>query len=178
MIALLTCLEALLGVVNACLPVMNPILNKLSETRVFAFLSTWTSAGHTGKPSHTSRSIHNHASWARKTPNWSANGGPREIEHQSSRLVFTQNLASDVGSPIGSSPTSPQRLTMKHHLPTPAWNDDSFEKKNRNAIHVQMDWDAEQQTPWDQLPTYPSRQLSSRGGTRWYGRERDRSMTR
>ena len=45
MIALLTCLEALLGVVNACLPVMRPIFTKFSDTKIYSFFASSSSSG-------------------------------------------------------------------------------------------------------------------------------------
>lgn len=44
MIALLTCLEALLGVVNACLPVMRPIFTKFSDTKIYSFFASSSSS--------------------------------------------------------------------------------------------------------------------------------------
>lgn len=44
LIALLTCLEATLGVVNACLPVMKPVIDKLKPTSFISVLSGWTSS--------------------------------------------------------------------------------------------------------------------------------------
>lgn len=40
LIALFTCLEALLGVINACLPVLKPIFNKFSDSRASSWLSS------------------------------------------------------------------------------------------------------------------------------------------
>ena len=43
LIALLTCLESSLGVVNACLPVTKPVFDKLKPTSLISALSGWTS---------------------------------------------------------------------------------------------------------------------------------------
>ena len=43
LIAVLTCLEASLGVVNACLPVTKPVFDKLNPTSLISALSGWTS---------------------------------------------------------------------------------------------------------------------------------------
>lgn len=44
LIALLTCLEATLGVVNACLPVMKPVIDKLKPNSLISALWGWTSS--------------------------------------------------------------------------------------------------------------------------------------
>lgn len=44
LIALLTCLESSLGVVNACLPVMKPIFDKLKPSSLISAMSAWTSS--------------------------------------------------------------------------------------------------------------------------------------
>ncbi|KAK3177236.1 hypothetical protein OEA41_008565 [Lepraria neglecta] len=59
LIAFLVDLEVLLGIINACLPVMKPVSNKLGGANLFASLSRRTSSWTAGKRSHASRSNHN-----------------------------------------------------------------------------------------------------------------------
>ncbi|MCJ1279015.1 hypothetical protein MMC21_006836 [Puttea exsequens] len=106
LIALLTCLEALLGLINASLPVLKPIFNKLSETRAFAFLSTWGSSSNRSKSQTSRRSgggrgrgqgkgagaiaggVGGGAAGRKESGPWR----PRAIVHKASHKFFTQDL--------------------------------------------------------------------------------------
>lgn len=57
LISLLTCLESSLGVVNACLPVSKPALDKLKPDSLINAVWSWTSS----KRSATSRNYEMHA---------------------------------------------------------------------------------------------------------------------
>ncbi len=166
MMALLTCLEALLGVMNACLPVMKPIYNKLRETRALAFLSTWNSTWFAGRRSHVSRSTRNPSSSGRKQKSCPGSGRPRGVVHKSSHSMLSQDMPSDIGSATSSGPTSPRMRITKPHLPSPSWIYNSLEEGKSNAIHIKTDWRVdEQRASEDKLPMHPPRRQSGRNDT-------------
>lgn len=168
MIALLTCLEALLGVINACLPVMKPIFNMLGDTRALAFLATWNSTWTGSRRSHASRSNRTHQSKARRSEGGPAGSGSKGIKRKASHLMFSQDLPSEIRSPMASGATSPRRPVSKFHRPMGQWDYGSLETVDANAIHVKTDWDVEHRASEDRLPIRPLRQPGETNGTRWY----------
>lgn len=169
MIALLTCLEVLLGVINACLPVMKPIFNKLKGIRAFAFLSTWGSTSATGRRSHASRSNSKHRATSRKRIGTPIADGPNSIAHKSSHPMFPQYLSSQIGSPTSSGATSPRRQISNFHRPMPPWNYGSLETVGGKALDPETEWDGERPASEDRLPMHPARQHNGEKDTKWYG---------
>lgn len=85
LITLTTCLELLLGVINACLPVIKPIFNKSANFLHLPSLSTWRSGTRSRKRTATSGK----GSWdERKRPKISS---PRRISIRPSHLIFERD---------------------------------------------------------------------------------------
>lgn len=69
LITLLTCLEASLGVVNACLPVTKPVFDKLNPTSLISVLSGWTSIKRSvPSDDYAMRSTPKHVGWPLDNP--------------------------------------------------------------------------------------------------------------
>lgn len=85
LITLTTCLELLLGVINACLPVIKPIFNKFANFLHLPSLSTWRSGTRSRKRTATS----GNGSWdERRRPKISS---PRRISIRPSHLIFERD---------------------------------------------------------------------------------------
>lgn len=91
LIALLTCLESSLGVVNACLPVMKPVFDKLKPSSLISAMSEWTSS----KPSVPSRDYET----------------PSKRNHQSNRILQANSQGStiDLQNVVWTPPSSPRK---------------------------------------------------------------------
>ena len=98
LISLLACLESLLGVVNACLPVSKPVFDKLKLNSLVSALSSWTSI----KRGATSPDYEMHAK--PKIITWPVKNKSQREEKNTSQESIT-NLPSAVWSP----PSSPHK---------------------------------------------------------------------
>ena len=126
-IALLTCLEALLGVINACLPVLKPIVSKVRATGMFSSLWTKTSTATWPKRIATPRSHRTDHLWRggknlRISP-------PRQIVHKDSLDMFSPDLPSDVRAPSIPLPSFSWRPLSRFYLPRAEWEHDPSDPK-------------------------------------------------
>ena len=118
-IALLTCLESLLGIINACLPVLKPIVSKVRATGMFS--SFWTRTSTATSPEHiqNQRSCRTDHLWGggkivRISP-------PRQIVHKDSLRMFSPDLPTDVRAPSIPLPSFSWRPLSKFYLPRAEW---------------------------------------------------------
>ena len=119
MIAFLVDLEVLLGTINACLPVMKPLFNKLGGASLFASLSRRTTSWTAGKRSHASRSNHNRIPSLEK--NHSGDRRKHVVHGGSYRMISQVSLPK--GKNGGSaSPTALQQVLSKNHVQGEQWD--------------------------------------------------------
>ena len=150
MIALLTNLEVLFGVINTCLPVIRPIFTKAGDSKVWSLLkSSLGSSGRTIFSRSTSgdrsgiHEITKHTAWqtrnneTKEMHNLSSpppHIAPRFVDDKAANMMFShhnQNL-SVTTEPPGRPPRS------QFYQPDGRW-----EEKNSSGIMVQRDWDVE-----------------------------------
>ena len=159
LLALFTCLEALLGVINACLPVLKPIFNKLGESDTSAWLSSvmsgsipifmrpsqmgssWTTRSATKKDSGPGKEMP-------EVPRWPGiyemSPPPRYVDNKVANMMFP-SLAANVRSPPLSSPNQsrgppvPPKEDDYQASPTKNWD----RRKHAKGIRVQKEWDVE-----------------------------------
>lgn len=156
MIALLTCLEALLGVVNACLPVMKPVFNKIA---FFASFSPWTARwtlGEHSQGSRTPRSVHSSLGRSRNRPKISQ---PRRIAHRPSLLMFSNESATSSQSPALFVP--PYRPLSMFRFPRASWSALKIDLEKADGTNGRKDEDVYSCSTGEQLPTRPLRSFRS-----------------
>lgn len=155
-IALLTCLEGLLGVINACLPVMKPVFNKLGATRIFSSLRTRTPTKNAGSRNDIPRAIRkNHTSSGEvKYPRISP---PRQIVHKESLLMFSSDLPTDVRAPSIPLPSFSWRPLSRFYLPRGEWEHDPSKTGKDKGIGITTDWDIGDRPSEGDSPTLPWR---------------------
>ncbi|CAF9903843.1 MAG: hypothetical protein ALECFALPRED_003006 [Alectoria fallacina] len=157
LIALFTTLEALLGVINACLPVLKPIVNKFGDSRASAWLSSvmsgtipifmrpsqmgskWITPSATKKDSGMEKEMP-------EMPRWPGSHAPlpRYVDDKAANMMFpspTTNVRSpSSSSPIRSrGPPVPPKEEDYELSPTKNWD----RRKLGKGIRVQKDWDVE-----------------------------------
>ena len=121
-IALLTCLEALLGVINACLPVLKPIVSKVRATRIFSSLWAKISTATPPRNIATPQSRQTDHLWrGRKNLRISP---PRQIVHKDSLHMFSPGLSTDVRAPSIPLPSFSWRPLSRFYLPRTEWEHD------------------------------------------------------
>lgn len=154
MIALLTCLEALLGVINACLPVMKPVFTKLGGTNIFSSFRSRTRTKGPGSDNNLPQpSRKNHtSSRGEKYPYISP---PRQIVHKESLLMFSPDLPTDVRAPSIPLPSFSWRPLSRFYLPWAEWEHDPSETRKDNGIGVTTDWDFGYRRSQGDSPTLP-----------------------
>ena len=151
LVALLTCLEALLGVINACLPVMKPVFQKLGESKASGWVSSVMSGSipiflkrsqmATSRIADSEEIATWHGQKTVKTP------PSRFFERRPSNMGFplppTDMNAHPVG-PVDSTPppVPPKSPTSKYNKPSPTAR---WEVEKKLGIVVQTDWDVERQ---------------------------------
>lgn len=169
MIALLTCLEALLGVVNACLPVMKPALTKMGSAKVFTWATSSFSSHSRSSANHPHLSASSRVGKHIKNPIWTRrvdrdSTGCKELSelpdypHAGAQAQFADTKGAQVthgsvesgqrsGGPCGSSAHiqhEPYRPSNRGHqasqMDAERWEDD---QKTMPGIMVQHDWDVE-----------------------------------
>ena len=157
MIALFTCLEGLLGVINACLPVMKPVFSKLGgATRIFTSLRARTptinSGSHNGIPQ---ASCKNHtSSRGGRHPRISP---PMQIVHKESPLMFSPDLPIDVRAPSIPLPSFSWRPLSRFYLPRAEWEHDPSEMRKEKGIGIVTDSDMGHRPSAGDSPTLPWR---------------------
>ena len=156
-IALLTCLEALLGVINACLPVMKPVFSKLGATSIFSSFRTRTPTAGSDKQINTPRpDCKRLFSGGTKYPQISP---PRQIVHKDSLLMFSPDFPTDVRAPSIPLPSFSWRPLSRFYLPRAEWEHDPAELRKDNAIGITTDWDFDKRPSEGNSPTLPWRSL-------------------
>ncbi len=153
-IALLTCLEALLGVINACLPVMKPIFTKLGANSIFSSFRTRTPTVNPGTPTRVpqARQKNHPSSRGGKYPHISP---PRQIVHKESLLMFSPDLPTDTQAPSIPLPSFSWRPLSRYYLPRADWEHDPSEMRKENGIGVTTDWDLRYRRSEGNSPTLP-----------------------
>jgi len=152
LIALLTCLEASLGVINTCLPVMRPVFTKFADTPFFHNLSSsfpsasFSSFNLLRSSNRSSRS---------RNKNWPSKHdiAPRFVDPKAGRILFSHT------SEESAVPRPPPK--SKYYEPARPW------EEKGNAIVVQRDWDVERgvgsEEGGDRIPLN-ARQRNGQGG--------------
>lgn len=140
LIALLADLEVLLGVVNACLPVMKPALKKLGEAKFSAILLTWTPSWTVGKRSHASRSHHDR----NLSPNDKRSSEPRQqIDHKGAYQMLSYESSTDDKTALSATPRSPPQVLSKHYVRSKQWDYSSSDSRDVDRIHANTERDIE-----------------------------------
>ena len=133
-IALLTCLEALLGVINACLPVLKPIVSKVRATGMFSSLWTITSTATSSRHVAIPRSRRTDHLWRggknlRISP-------PRQIVHKDSLHMFSPDLPTDVRAPSIPLPSFSWRPLSRFYLPRAEWEHDPSDPREDSDTYT------------------------------------------
>ena len=115
--ALLVNLEVMLGITNACLPVMKPVLNKLGELRPFTTLSIWMSQWNLRRNRDASR----HILSLERDQNRS-NHIRRDSYH-----IFSDGSSPKAQILASESSAFPQQLLSEPYWPQNLWEDGSLE---------------------------------------------------
>ena len=125
-IALFTCLEALLGIINACLPVLKPVVSKLRSTGMFG--SFWTKTSTATSPRHIASPGSRRADhlWHGKNLRISP---PRQIVHKESLHMFSPDLLTDVRAPSIPLPSFSWRPLSRFYLPRAEWEHDPLDPR-------------------------------------------------
>ena len=149
LIALLACLEALLGVINSCLPVIRPVLTKLSGCtfwssfrsslsgnritplpRLRSGTRSGTRTSNRGSNGQTGNEMHN---W----PSSEQNLAPSFVDKKAATMMFPHcNPSNSAISGGRSTRLSPPKCTF--HGTNSDWDEG-----NISGIRVQHDWDVE-----------------------------------
>ena len=132
-IALLTCLEALLGVINACLPVLKPIVSKLRATGMFSSLWTKTSTATSPRRIASPRSHRTDQLWRGKNLRISP---PRQIVHKDSFHMFSPDLPTDVRAPSIPLPSFSWRPLSRFYLPRVEWEHDPLDPRENSGTDI------------------------------------------
>ena len=104
MLALLTCLEALLGIINACLPVMKPVFTLFGDSKFFTWAtSSFTSSGYRSQ-AQSQRSANGKFRSTTQTPNkkgsiWSRTGQSSTGEEDQEMGSWIQQTRSESSMP-------------------------------------------------------------------------------
>ena len=133
-IALLTCLEALLGVINACLPVLKPIVSKLRATGMFSSLWTQTSTGKSSRHIVSPRS--HRTDHFRRGGNNLRISPPRQIVHKNSLHMFSPDLPTDVRAPSIPLPSFSWRPLSRFYLPRAEWEQDTPDQREDSNTYT------------------------------------------
>lgn len=183
LLSLFTCLEALLGVINACLPVLKPIFNKFGDSKGSAWLSSvmsgtipifmrpsqmgsrWTFPSAAKKDLGMDKEMP-------ELPRWPGGHGeaammsspPRYMDDKAADVIFpspTANVRGPSSSPMQSrGPPVPPKEDDYQPNPTNTWD----RSKNGKGIRVQKEWDVERgiSEESDREPLDPRRDYNSR----------------
>ena len=184
LVALFTCLEALLGVINACLPVLRPIFSKLSGSAPSAWLSSVMSGTITifmrqsqlGSRWATPSTARNESAVGHEMPEMPrrprgherapvSSPLPRCEDDTAANMVFPSSAA-NVRGLSSSSPTQSRgpRVPPKadEYGMSPTRNSDR--KNYGKGIRVQTEWDVKRgiSEESDRQPLDPRRDYTSR----------------
>ncbi|KAL9135600.1 MAG: hypothetical protein Q9175_003217 [Cornicularia normoerica] len=184
LLALFTCLEALLGVINACLPVLKPIFNKLGDSEASAWLSSvmsgtitifmrpsemgsrWTTSSGMKKESGMEREMPEMPRWPGSHGEAATMSPPhRYVDNKAANMMFPSSVA-NVRSPpsrspiqLGGPPVPPKEDDFQAR-PTK----DEERRKHGKSIRVQKEWDVERgiSEESDRQPLDPRRDYNAR----------------
>ena len=156
MIALLGCLEALLGVVNACLPVTKPVFRKLGVVGIFCLFWPRAPTATAGKQINTPRlsPVDQVSRGARRYPYISH---PRQIVYKGSLEIFRPDLANDVRAPSIPPPSFSWRPLSGFYLPRAEWEHDPADLSKENIVTITTDWNVGRRPSEGDSPTLPWR---------------------
>lgn len=184
LLALFTCLEALLGVINACLPVLKPIFNKLGDSSASQWLSSvmsgtipifmrpsqmgsrWTMPSATKKDSGMEREMPEMPRWpGSHTGAAMMSPPPRYVDHKAADMMFP-SLAANGRGPSTSSPTRtrgppvPPKEDDYQASPAKDWD----RRRDEKGVRVQRGWDVERGVSGesDRQPLDPRRSYDTR----------------
>lgn len=118
-VALLTCLEALLGVINACLPVMKPVFSNLRASSIVSSFRTRKTAVNSDKSIKTPPLNRKHSS--RGGGNCPHISRPRQTVHKNSLLMYPSKLTTDVRAPSIPLPSFSWQSLSRFDLPRAEW---------------------------------------------------------
>ena len=163
LVALFTCLEALLGVINACLPVLKPIFKKVGDSGASSWLSSvmsgtipifmrpsqmgskWTTPSATRKNPGLEKEMPEIPRWP-GSPRGAAmvSPPPRYVDNKAANMMFPSSAANlrspSLSSPIQSrGPPVPPKEDNYQPSPTKNWDRRHLGKEMR----VQEEWDVE-----------------------------------
>ena len=150
MIALLTCLEALLGVINACLPVMKPIFSRLGATSIFSSFRMRTPKV---QNEYSGRPIGNQV--LREGRIYPHISPPRQIVHRNSVHIFSPGLSADVRAPSIPLPNFSLRPLSKFYLPRAEWDHGPSKSRKDKSVSTMTVWDYRRRPSEGDSPTLP-----------------------
>ena len=131
--ALLVNLEVMLGITNACLPVMKPVLNKLGEIRPFTALSIWISQWNVR---NNSDAADRHILSRGRNQNRSSH------IRRDSYHIFSDDHSPKAQAPKSKFSTFPQQLLSKPYRPQNQWDNGSLEmasgKRGQVITHIEV----------------------------------------
>ena len=172
LIALLTCLEALLGVISTCLPVMKPVFTKFGTSKVWSYVSATLTSGRRSIFSHSSTNhsgTHDKRRSGRNSGYHRSRGSEGGNEMRSWPVspssgsdplapIFVDSKVASLAFGHKRSPESPPRPPPK----SPYYKPESprlTESLKADGITVRRDWDVERgeegsnvecdQRPWE-----------------------------
>lgn len=148
MIALLACLEALLGVINACLPVMKPIFSRLGATSIFSSFRMRTPKVqnmYSGRPMGNQVLCE-----GRMYPHISP---PRQIVHRDSLHMFSPGLPADVRAPSTPLPNFSLQPLSKFYLPRTEWDHGPSKSRKGKGVSTITVWDYRHRPSEEDSPT-------------------------
>ena len=150
MIALLTCLEALLGVINACLPVMKPIFSRLGATSIFSSFRLRTPKE---QEAYSGRPIGNQV--LREGRIYPHISPPRQIVHRNSVHIFSPGLQADVRAPSIPLPIFSSPPLSKFYLPRAEWDHGPSRSRKDKSVSTTTVWDYRRRPSEGDSPTLP-----------------------
>ena len=155
-IALLTCLEALLGVINACLPVTKPFFKKLGAGGIFGLLRSIVPTTTTKKSVNTRRL--NHVDQvSRREGKYPCISRPRQIVYKDSLQMFRPNSPTDVHAPSIPPPDFSWRPLSGFYLPRAGLEHDPADLRRDKRIGIPTNWDIRRRPSEGDSPTLPWR---------------------
>ena len=154
MIALLTCLEALLGIINACLPVMKPVFRRLGATSIFGSFRMRTPKLQT---IYSGRPIRN--PMLREGRIYPQISPPRQIVHRDSLHMFSPGLPADDRAPSIPLPNFSLRPFSRFYLPRAEWDHEwdrgsSSSRKDKDSSSIKV-WEYRRRPSEGDSPTLP-----------------------
>ena len=153
-LALLTCLEAVLGIINACLPLLKPIVSKVGASGLFSLFRTKTPSATSCKHINTPRYPRTDHSW--REGNKPLRIGPsRAVVQKESLEIYSPDLPADVRAPSIPLPSFSRRPRSKFSLPRAEWEQDGSDlRKDSGTITTTTTYVVRRSTE-DDSPTLP-----------------------